>query len=603
MVRTSWGVVLLASILVMGAASRADAAGTGPAETVAPQAADASAQIASESILQISLVLRSHVDAAARYAEIERLLTYPTTDPLLRGQLDKDVAAAASDVAQVKAYLASYGISDVRVAIDGRLLQVSASVTALQAAFAMTLRSTDVDGHTVYFHQDRIRIPAALRGSVQGVLGLDNRQGLKVTLSPTQRSDDDATEPTLRASAVASRDITDTQVVRHSVEELNSVYGANALAPAHDVVGAIIAAGNIENTLARLQHFQALHDLHTPVTVVTVGDPAAPGYRSSAASKERETESDMDTQLLVGSAGGLKRLVIYNIPDFSWKSMIDGMARATDDNQARVISMSIYASETGISDAGIQAVDATLSKAALQGQNFLFCSGDDGVYQPLSARATTPYYDSLLGRQEQRQVALPASHRYAIAVGATELQTKTGRPGTYAAERVWNTGVGRQISQGGLSKTSNAPQWQKDTIPGQVSSGRRAVPDVSFNGSYLSSAQILATNAEGHEEGWYVWGSSAAAPTFAGYVARLLQSHPDLGFISPQIYRYASQQGNAQRTHDVLAGMNGLYGDGYTAARGWDFASGWGSLDIGDFDRFLRNQTEDRHVQAHAAPR
>lgn len=84
-----------------------------------------------------------------------------------------------------------------------------------------------------------------------------------------------------------------------------------------------------------------------------------------------------------------------------------------------------------------------------------------------------------------------------------------------------------------------------------------------------------------------MWGTSAATPTFAGYIARLLQSHPDLGFVAPQIYQYASQRNDAQRAHDVVVGTNGLYRDGYNASLGWDFASGWGSMNIGDFDRFL----------------
>lgn len=68
---------------------------------------------------------------------------------------------------------------------------------------------------------------------------------------------------------------------------------------------------------------------------------------------------------------------------------------------------------------------------------------------------------------------------------------------------------------------------------------------------------------------------------------RLLQSHPDLGFVAPQIYQYASQRNDAQRAYDVVVGTNGLYRDGYNASLGWDFASGWGSMNIGDFDRFL----------------
>ncbi|KEZ98542.1 protease, partial [Xanthomonas vasicola pv. vasculorum NCPPB 895] len=191
------------------------------------------------------------------------------------------------------------------------------------------------------------------------------------------------------------------------------------------------------------------------------------------------------------------------------------------------------------------------------------------------------------GRPDLRQVGWPASHRYAIAVGATELQTQGGNPGSYSSERVWNAGVGRQLSQGGISKIAYAPQWQRTLLPGQTASGYRAVPDVSFNGSFYSSAQIRGTNAQGNEAAWYVWGTSAAAPTFAGYIARLLHSHPRLGFVAPQIYQYASQHNDAQRAHDVVVGSNGLYHDGYNASSGWDFASGWGSMNIGDFDGFL----------------
>lgn len=112
--------------------------------------------------------------------------------------------------------------------------------------------------------------------------------------------------------------------------------------------------------------------------------------------------------------------------------------------------------------------------------------------------------------------------------GATELLTQVGKPGSYASERVWNAGVGRQLSQGGVSKIAYAPQWQRTLLPGQTASGYRAVPDVSFNGAFYSSAQIRGTDAQGNEAPWYVWGTSAATPTFAGYIARLLQSHPDL---------------------------------------------------------------------------
>jgi pseudomonalisin/xanthomonalisin len=39
--------------------------------------------------------------------------------------------------------------------------------------------------------------------------------------------------------------------------------------------------------------------------------------------------------------------------------------------------------------------------------------------------------------------------------------------------------------------------------------------------------------------------------------------------------------------HDVKSGSNG----GYTAAAGWDYASGFGSLDVGKFDNFVKHHS------------
>ncbi|OQP73418.1 protease [Xanthomonas phaseoli pv. syngonii LMG 9055] len=580
MMTRSFAQAVLACAVALGMTGIAQAAEPAPAQRAVGGA------LAPQRILQVGLVLKPQVSMRQQQAAVEQWLTRDGGDPLLRDQLARASAASTRDIAQVEAYLSRYGITDVRPATDGRLLQVRATAAALQAALGAPLRAMSADGRVgVAAAQGAVAVPAGLQAVVQGVVGLDGTAGAKVMphgapLSAARASLSNSNAVTAASSGGA-------EVVRHSIEELNSAYGADTLAPASDIVGAVIAAGNLENTLARLQSFQALHGLHTPVTVVTVGDPGAPGYQSNAASKDSEVEWDMDTQLLVGSAGGLKRLIIYNIPDFSWNSIIDGMARAADDNLARVVSMSIYGQELQVNDAVFQAMDASLTKAVRQGQNVVICSGDDGVYLPLSARANAPYYDSLAGRPDLRQVGWPASHRYAIAVGATELLTQGGNPGRYASERVWNAGVGRQLSQGGVSKIAYAPQWQRTLLPGQTASGYRAVPDVSFNGSFYSSAQIRGTDAQGNEAAWYVWGTSAATPTFAGYIARLLQSHPNLGFVAPQIYQYASQRHDAQRAHDVVVGSNGLYRDGYNASYGWDYASGWGSMNIGDFDRFL----------------
>ncbi|WP_038221757.1 protease pro-enzyme activation domain-containing protein, partial [Xanthomonas maliensis] len=309
MMTRSFGQAMLASAIALGLAS-----GVQAAESATPaQAASGAAALAPERVLQVGFVLKPKVAMTQQHAAVEQWLVRDAGDPLLRGQLAQASVAAASDIAQVKAYLSRYGITDVRPATDGRLLQVRATAAALQAALGTQLHAVSTDGRVgVAAAQGAVAVPAGLQTVVQGVIGLDGTAGAKVTPHGAPLSA--ARNALLSSSAVMASNSGGTEVVRHSIEELNSAYGADTLAPASDIVGAVIAAGNLENTLARLQSFQALHGLHTPVTVVTVGDPGAPGYQSNAASKDSEVEWDMDTQLLVGSSGGLKRLIIYNIP-------------------------------------------------------------------------------------------------------------------------------------------------------------------------------------------------------------------------------------------------------------------------------------------------
>lgn len=300
---------VLACAVALGMTAIAQAAEPAPAQNAV------GAALAPQRILQVGLVLKPQVTMRQQQAAVEQWLTRDGGDPLLGGQLARASAASTRDIAQVKAYLSRYGITDVRPAIDGRLLQVRATAAALQAALGTQLRAVSADGRVgVAAAQGAVAVPADLQAVVQGVVGLDGTAGAKV--APHGAPLSAARASLSNSSAVTAASSGGAEVVRHSIEELNSAYGADTLAPASDIVGAVIAAGNLENTLARLQSFQALHGLHTPVTVVTVGDPGAPGYQSNAASKDSEVEWDMDTQLLVGSAGGLKRLIIYNIPDF-----------------------------------------------------------------------------------------------------------------------------------------------------------------------------------------------------------------------------------------------------------------------------------------------
>merc|ERR1711862_94983 len=78
-----------------------------------------------------------------------------------------------------------------------------------------------------------------------------------------------------------------------------------------------------------------------------------------------------------------------------------------------------------------------------------------------------------------------------------------------------------------------------------------------------------------------VSGTSAAAPVTAAVFARLnglrlSAGKAPMGWLNPFIYQ------NGDAFNDVTQGRNGgaLGQDGFTAAKGWDPASGWGTPDF-----------------------
>ena len=86
-------------------------------------------------------------------------------------------------------------------------------------------------------------------------------------------------------------------------------------------------------------------------------------------------------------------------------------------------------------------------------------------------------------------------------------------------------------------------------------------------------------------------GTSGAAPTFAGIVADIMQAKGSrLGFLNPTLYSITSTDPSVY--HDVTTGCS-LVEVGsntqtrYCAHAGWDFVTGWGSIDASQLAKHL----------------
>ena len=76
-----------------------------------------------------------------------------------------------------------------------------------------------------------------------------------------------------------------------------------------------------------------------------------------------------------------------------------------------------------------------------------------------------------------------------------------------------------------------------------------------------------------------VGGTSAVAPLWAGLLARINQKiGTPVGYFNPLLY---SKLGNSNGFHDIVKGNNDTTGHvgGYSAGKGWDACTGWGSPD------------------------
>ena len=237
----------------------------------------------------------------------------------------------------------------------------------------------------------------------------------------------------------------------------------------------------------------------------------------------------------------------------------------------------------------IEQANTEFMKLGLRGVTALAAAGDGGMhfsFQP---------FDSVtaIGRALNKVACahsmptFPASSPYVTAVGGT----------TWSSSKFANTSSSNPAYwSGGGSAVSwdfPMPAYQKDAVeqyyknkgsdwpaPGSFNTSCRAYPDVSA----LGSGNAMCIHGSCVSAG----GTSAAAPTFAGFVSLLNQDRvkrgsPRLGFLNPALYKAASQHAD-EMFFDVVNGnskCNSLTCEtcttGFPATKGFDLATGWGA--------------------------
>ncbi|WP_257981030.1 S8 family serine peptidase [Streptomyces sp. CB02959] len=261
------------------------------------------------------------------------------------------------------------------------------------------------------------------------------------------------------------------------------------------------------------------------------------------------------------------------------REMMDAEKSLIDRGVGDVISQSFGATENTFPGfrkgdfSSIENLRYAFKDAAKHKVTVLAASGDGGATNTnANGNGDYPY----------RVNAWPSSDPLAVSVGGTQLHLDA-KGDRIAPDSVFND---EGASGGGPSHVFARPSYQ--TGVEQVVGGHRGTPDVSMSAAMKGGAWVYSSY-DPKRVGWDLFvGTSEASPLFAGIVALADQvAGHRLGDIHQALYALSAQSSRNPSTGivDVKDGTNNSFAGvtGYTAAKGYDMATGVGTIDAARF--------------------
>lgn len=463
-------------------------------------------------------------------AQLDAFVANPHHPNLTPAQFRAEYAPTQAQAQAVASFLKQQGFSNVQIAPNRQLVTASGhAATAAHAFHTSFVHVHTHDGRDAFATSSAVKIPASLQSTVLEVIGLQNVHTFHV-LKPVH----------VEASGSATG---------HAMTDFAKIYNAGSTATASTINVGVITEGSMSNVQSDFSSFLSQNPSlgNIPLNVVKVD--------GGSSDTSGDGEWDMDTQSIAGISGGVKGLYLYATSSMNTQPLVDAFNKAVTDDVVRVINVSIGGCETGSETNGAATGDNIFEQADAQGQTFSVSSGDSGADE-CSNGGVIPSW--------------PADSQYVVAVGGTTLFTSGT---TWTNETVWNDLASNSGATGGSPSTFEPmPTWQQN-VGQNAGHTTRGVPDVAFDASPYSGANVIVDGAS-----QTIGGTSLASPLFVGVWARALAAKPSLGFAAPVIYQDAASH-YATDFHDVTSGNN----SGETAAVGWDYPTGFGSIDIANF--------------------
>lgn len=456
---------------------------------------------------------------------------------LTREELGARFGAAEADRVVVERWARRHRVTVVGCDLPRRVIDVRAPAARLARLFGVRLVRRRRGEARWLAHAGGVTVPRELAAIVRGVVGFNQHPLASRSATPMAT----AARPRTRLSFTAP------EIARHyrfpsPADGAGQTVGVVAL-------GGGYRAGDLETFFRRLR---LPHPRFTDVSVHGVRN--APGGPAKAA--DGEVTGDIET---VGALAPGAHVVVYFGPN-SERGFLETVSRAVHDREHRpsVISISWGSNEVDWTRRTLRLFDEVLAEAAAMGITVCCSSGDHG--RLASTRDWVPH------------VSFPGASAHVLACGGTSLRRR--RDGSLD-ETAWHDAAG--ASGGGVSVVCRRPPWQ--TGAAFARRRGRGVPDVAANADPASGYRVFVLGR------WVVGaGTSAAAPLWAGLVARMNEIHGrPLGLPTPRLYGGASELVRAGALRPIRRSQAG----GERSRHAWNEHTGLGVPDGAKLSRAL----------------
>jgi kumamolisin len=486
---------------------------------------------------------------------------------LTRAQFRQSHGPDSNALKLIRAFAKEFGLAVVpgTPAPGSCIVKLTGTIAAMQRAFGTTLVHKTSDAATYRTREGNITLPAGLSGSVEAVLGLDNRPqaqphfriaGEKSNLAAhtAQAGGFGTPQASIRHQAQANTSYTPVQIAQ--------LYQFPANASAAGQTIGILELGGGYRTADLTAYFKSLGQPAPKVTAVSVD--GAKNSPSTADGADGEVMLDIEVSAAVAPGANI---AVYFAPNTD-QGFLDGLDAAIHDttNKPSVISISWGSAESNWTQQAMTALDSACQSAAALGISITVAAGDNGST------------DGGTGNN----VDFPSSSPHVLACGGTKL---TGSGSTISSEVAWNEQASNEgATGGGVSNVFPLPTWQSSAnVPKPTNSaGGRGVPDVCGNADPATGYTVRVDG-----QTLVIGGTSAVAPLWAGLIAVAnRQNGKTAGLLHPQIYAAKARSG----FRDITSGNNGSF----SADPGWDACTGLGSPITGSLIPLLAAATSGK---------